>query len=196
MRYTPVRLYVFLDLVVDGKLVITRNGAQEPGIGAYDRLGSPFSQRRLLTAVEDLHRAGMISFAEKTTFGLYVGKAEVAPIGRNRLHIAYRTQQELAELAERHAAERVAFEEKRAEELAAFKDANQVLKEDEQEYDPFEVQRVAAAERVRASLDIYRRELGADLDVAAIMVRVSGDTIVNFDVADLLLLCDAVAGQR
>lgn len=109
MKYTAIICHVMVDLVAEGKLHISRNGAGEPGIGAYDRLGSPYSQRRLLTTVQKLHEQGMISFSGKGIFNLYLGKAEIAPVGRNRMHHVQRAHEAHKALAEKHASEQEAL---------------------------------------------------------------------------------------
>ena len=90
MRYTPVRCYVLLDLAAEGKLIIERNGALEPSIRGCGLVSAshPFSEKRMLTAVEDLRREGLIRFTGKAFAGAYTGKAEVTPAGRIRLDVA------------------------------------------------------------------------------------------------------------
>lgn len=194
MRLTEVRCYV-LELVEAGELSISRSGALEPSIDGYHRAKRQFTQKRMLTAVEDLYRENYIRFRERGLLGVYKGRAELTDIGQLNLPTVRARLNQFAELKERQAAERAELERKRAEEIAAFEAENPPSASSEHE-DAFAAQRVAAAERVRAQLDLYRSKLGADLNVAAIMVRVSDDTIVSFDTADLLMLCDAVAGSR
>lgn len=189
MRFTPVRCYVLLDLVAEGKLSITRNGALEPSIDGYGAASPhhPFTEERMLTAVDDLRKAGMIKFAETALFGTYIGKAKLTPWGDSQLIRARDAQQAYAKLAERHAAERAAFEQKRAEELAAFKEANQVLKSDEDDdADQFQRQPAWAADRVRAFLD---RHAERNIAEKAIIFRVD-DHVLH--AGDLALLCDTV----
>lgn len=184
MKFTPVRCYVLLDLVEKDKLVITRNGALEPSIRGYRSSEHPFTERRLLTAVQDLYDQSMIQFSGTGLFGKYIGKAEVAPVGLRRLHLVRRAQDQFKALAERHAAERAELEQRRNEELAAF------MAEPADDEDPFAVQRVAAAERVRAFLD---RHAERNIVEKGIIFRVD-DHVLH--AADLVLLCDAVAGPR
>lgn len=189
MRLTEVRCYV-LELAEAEELGIDRNGALEPSIHGYDRATRRFTEKRMLTAVSDLHREGWIRFAEHGLHGVYKGKAELTKLGRHWLPVATLKLVEFADLRERHAAERKAFEEKRAEELAAFEEANQVVRDEESEEDVFAAQKIAAAERVRAFLDRHAERNIAEKNI---IFRVD-DHVLH--AGDLALLCDAVAGPR
>jgi hypothetical protein len=191
MRYTAVRCYVLLDLVEPGKLTITRNGALEPRIKDFKASEHPFSEKRLLTAVADLHNESMIQFKGRGFHGVYQGEAEVAPVGCNRLHLVRRAQQELAEKAERDAAEREKFKERQAEQQAAFKEANQVLKSDVTQ---------EAAERVEAFLGQWSKMANAHPEDVYVLQTLDhdADELVSLPlrVSDLTALLDAVKGKR
>jgi len=192
MRLTPVRCYVLLDLVEPGKLIITRNGALEPSIKDFKTSEHPFSEKRLLTAVADLHNESMIRFKERGFHGVYKGLAEVAPIGRNRLHLARRAQEQFAELEKKHAAERAELDRRR-EEIAAFERENP---RDPQDADTYQVNPTRAAERVKEFLTAYAQTPGVDLARAAIIQRVDPTRILELQTADLVALCDAVLGSK
>lgn len=185
MRFTPVHCYVLLDLVAQDKLSISRNGALEPHIEGFSSDEHPFSERRLLTAVQDLYDAAMIKFPQVGLFGKYIGKAEIAHVGQRRLHLARRAQQEFREKAERDA-----FEEKRREELAAFREANQVLKSDE----PTSLQEAAA--RVAEFLRVWPTRMGnhpEEIIVMQVMDREKDDVVpLALNVSDLAALVAAV----
>lgn len=119
MRFTAVRCHVLLDLVAEGKLHIVRNGALVPSIGAYDRLNSPFSQARLVSAVADLYKEGLIKFPTTAHFGAYTGKAELTPWGDSQLIRARDAQQKHVELSKRNAEQRAALKQQHAEDVAA-----------------------------------------------------------------------------
>lgn len=130
MRLTEVRCYV-LDLVAAEEISIHRNGALEPSIDGYHKAPRRFTEKQMLTAVQDLYRANYIRFAEYGLHGVYKGRAELTRVGQHWLPVVDVKLKEFAELRERHATELAAPEEKRRAELAAFEEANQVLKSDE-----------------------------------------------------------------
>lgn len=158
MRFTPARCHVLVDLVAEDKLRITRNGALEPGISAYDKLDSPFSEKRLLSAVADLYKEGLIEFAEKALYGTYSGEAKLTPWGDSQLIRARDAQKKFAEADRKLNAARAELAERHAEELAAL-DGDAVtarlteMAEDFPAYEDFAAKFTSNADPVRARQD-------------------------------------------
>lgn len=190
MRLTEARCYVLVKLVADGKLTIERNGAQEPSIRGFYAVGGevrPFSEKRLLAAVQDLHNEGYIRFAERGLHGVYKGLAELTDIGQLNLPTARAKLDRFAEQAAQQRREREALaaqQQREREEFAHEQAQAQAERKD------FAAQKVAAAERVREFLNRHAERNIAEKDI---IFRVD-DHVLH--AGDLALLCDAVAGQR